>query len=272
MKFGQVTSQVNYEHDNYSERQGDPPIIAIAGNNSDGNEYQLGTREYDWHQHIRGQLFCVETGLIQVYTENGSWLLPPCRAGWMPPNVSHKVRVSGAMSGWTLFMEPTFCAGLPDEPCVVMISPLLKALADRVTCWDIDVSMSPEKERIGMVILDEIRRSPHESLHIPMPKSSRLLRIAHAIIEKPDNVRLLDEWAEYGAMSSRTLRRLFIKETGLNFTQWNQQVKLMHALNMLAQGKSVSVISDTLGYSTPSNFIAMFRKVLGDTPAHYFSG
>jgi YesN/AraC family two-component response regulator len=26
-----------------------------------------------------------------------------------------------------------------------------------------------------------------------------------------------------------------------------------------------------LGYSTPSNFIAMFRKIYGESPARYFS-
>lgn len=72
-------------------------------------------------------------------------------------------------------------------------------------------------------------------------------------------------------MSSRTLRRLTLAETGLSFGQWRQQVKLMHGLEMLARGVPVAEVSDVLGYSSPSNFIAMFRRAFGDSPARYFS-
>ncbi|MEJ2793378.1 hypothetical protein WAE56_08175 [Iodobacter sp. LRB] len=27
-------------------------------------QFLLGTREYDWHSHLRGQLFCIESGLL----------------------------------------------------------------------------------------------------------------------------------------------------------------------------------------------------------------
>ncbi|MFH4448007.1 helix-turn-helix domain-containing protein, partial [Vibrio alginolyticus] len=42
-------------------------------------------------------------------------------------------------------------------------------------------------------------------------------------------------------------------------------------LEMIARGESVGDIAHALGYSTPSNFIAMFRRVYGDSPTRYFS-
>lgn len=168
-------------------------------------------------------------------------------------------------------MAPLFCANLPSAPCVVAISEVLRVLAQRVTEWDKRATLTPDQERIATVIQDEIRRAPHEALHVPMPVDPRLLRVAHAVLADPGNPRTLDEWASFGSMSSRTLRRLTLAETGLSFGQWRQQVKLMHGLDMLARGILVAEISDVLGYSSPSNFIAMFRKVFGDSPAHYFS-
>jgi len=56
---------------------------APLGNPLEGeaaSEYDQGTREYGWHSHVRGQLFCVESGLVHVRTARGSWLLPPQRA------------------------------------------------------------------------------------------------------------------------------------------------------------------------------------------------
>ncbi|TCW80296.1 AraC family transcriptional regulator [Burkholderia sp. SRS-46] len=254
-----------------SETSDGPLVIGIRGDDSPTNEFRLGTREYDWHHHVRGQLFCVETGLIQVNTSHGSWLLPPYHAGWIPPDVPHEVRVSGAVSGWTLFMAPLFCANLPSNPCVIAISEVLRVLAQRATEWDKRATLTPDQARIATVIQDEIRRAPQEALHVPMPADPRLLRVARAVLADPGNPRTLDEWASFGSMSSRTLRRLTLAETGLSFGQWRQQVKLMHGLDMLARGILVAEVSDVLGYSSPSNFIAMFRKVFGDSPAHYFS-
>ena len=42
-------------------------------------------------------------------------------------------------------------------------------------------------------------------------------------------------------------------------------------MERLAQGEAVAVVADSLGYATPSNFIAMFRRSFGDSPARYFA-
>ncbi|MBW4947704.1 hypothetical protein KZW06_29540, partial [Klebsiella pneumoniae] len=68
-----------------SEREDGPSLIAVWGEDDGSNTYRLGTREVDWHSHLRGQVFCVESGFAHVRTPHGSWLLPPHRAGWIPP-------------------------------------------------------------------------------------------------------------------------------------------------------------------------------------------
>lgn len=67
-----------------SERADGPALIAVWGTHQPESDFQLGTRETGWHSHLRGQLFCIENGLIHVRTEQGSWLMPPHRAGWIP--------------------------------------------------------------------------------------------------------------------------------------------------------------------------------------------
>lgn len=254
-----------------ADRLDGPPVVALWGSDGPSPDFQLGTREYDWHTHKRGQVFCVESGLIHVRTSHGSWLLPPHRAGWMPPDVPHKVSVSGAMSGWSVLTAPAVSGDLPAEPCVIAIGDLMLALVRRAVSWTAQERLEPEQERVVAVLLDEIRRAPHEPLHLPMPTDPRLLRIAKAILDRPDDDRTAEEWADWGALSPRTLRRLVLAETGLSFAQWRQQARLTHALEMLARGDPVAIVSDALGYATPSNFIAMFRRAFGDSPAHYFA-
>lgn len=246
-----------------------PVMIALRGNSQPTSEYRLGTREYAWHQHARGQLFCVEGGMIQVETPQGAWFLPPRRAGWIPAGLPHQVRISGALTGWSLLFTPEFAHNLPNTACVIGITELLSILVQRAEQWDNYRALSPEQIRIAQVILDEISLAPQQSLHLPAPKG-RLQRITQAMMEQPGDPRTLEEWASLAAMSARTMRRLFLSETGLSFFQWRQQAQLSLALNMLANGKSVTWVADRLGYAAPSNFIAMFRRALGSTPAQFF--
>lgn len=248
-----------------------PPLLAIWGEDSADSEYQLGTREVASHSHVRGQVFCVESGLMHVRTRHGSWLMPAHRAGWIPPGEPHSVSISGALSGWTLLVAPDAAQVLPAMPCVIGISELMRALARRVAGWVAPLQLDAAQARLIAVLLDEIRQAPHEALHLPMPADRRAARIAGALLLSPGDARDLPAWAAWAGLSARTLSRLFLAETGLSFAQWRQQARLTLALEQLARGVAVAEVAEALGYATPSNFIAMFRRAFGDTPAHYFA-
>lgn len=254
-----------------SERLDGPPLIAVWGDTAEAGEFQLGSRETGWHHHARGQVFCIEDGLVHVRTRHGSWLLPPHRAGWIPPGEPHAASLSGVMSGWNVVIAPQASRGLPDKPCVIGVSELMRALVRRATEWTRQDRLQPAQRRVATVLLDEMRRAPHEPLHLPMPTDRRLLRIAQALLARPEDDRTLEAWADWAGLSPRSLSRLFLAEVQLSFAQWRQQARLVHALERLACGEAVATVADALGYATPSNFIAMFRRCFGESPARYFA-
>ncbi|MFZ6874200.1 AraC family transcriptional regulator [Undibacterium sp. Di27W] len=257
----------------YSDWADGPPLIALRSENgADGDQqFLLGTREYDWHSHVRGQVFCVESGLVHVRTRHGSWLLPPHRAGWIPPGQAHHVSVSGAISGWSVLLTTAACVDLPAQPCVVSINALMRALVARAASWSALEELSREQAAVITVLLDELRQAPHEALHLPMPASHRLREVTTAILAQPGGSLGLPELASLASMSVRTLSRLFLAETGISIGQWRQQAQLLHALERLAAGEAVAKVADALGYATPSNFIVMFRRHFGQAPGKYFS-
>lgn len=254
-----------------SEWADGPDLVALWGDDQAGSEFRLGTREYDWHSHLRGQVFCVESGLVHMRTARGSWLSPPNRAGWIPPGMAHKVVISGANSGWSMLISPRASRCLPDHPCVLGINELMRALVRRAASWSALPALDAGRQRVVDLLLDEIARAPHEALHLPLPLDRRLLRITSAIVGQPGIERTLEQWAAWAGLSARTLSRLFQQETGSSFAQWRQQAGLVHAMELLAQGQAVGVVADALGYASPSNFIAMFRRNFGDSPARYFA-
>lgn len=168
-------------------------------------------------------------------------------------------------------MAPEQSRQLPSYPCVIGVSELMRALVCRVVSWTEQEQRDPSQERITQVLLDDITRAPHAPLHLPMPSDPRLERIAKAVLERLDDPRTLEEWAAWSGVSPRTLQRLMQAETGFSFARWRQQARLTHALEMLAKGQPVAIVSDALGYASSSNFIAMFQRAFGDPPARYFS-
>lgn len=221
------------------------------------------------HSHARGQLLGSLGGLLSVGTEKGMVLVPSVQAVWIPPRHLHSASSIGPFNGWSIYVQESACETLPREPRTIRVSTLMKAAVLRASKWPLHPTDQPS-ENIAAVILDEIASSTPENFGVPLPKDPRLVRIAQALIAEPSNERLLSEWADWGAVSSRTLSRRFSVETGFAFAAWRQRVRLLKSLDMLASGAPVTSIALELGYS-PSAFIALFRRTFGDSP-HAFRG
>ena len=220
------------------------------------------------HRHARGQLLGSTQGLLTVDAGDSRWVVPASHSVWIPPGVPHEVRSHGPFSGWSLYVAPTACAELHSEPCVLTVSGLLREAVARAASWTTD-ALDATQSRLAGVIFDEIRSAPHVALSLPMPRDTRVRRIAQALVERPDDDRRLKEWGDWAGVAPRTLTRLFITETGFTFTEWRQRVRLSKALEMLATGRSVTAIALDLGYDNVSAFIALFRRVFGVTPGRY---
>ena len=257
------------EHFRWLESAEGPALIAYVLDGTAENK-AFHTEESDWHSHVRGQFFFLEKGLLSVRTSYGAWTLPPHRIGWLPPGELHTVRVSEATQGWGVYVAPNASAGLPERTCVLNGNELMRALVLRAATWSIQQPLTEEQERVLAVLMDEMRRAPEEPLHVVLPGDRRLLRIAHAVLEHPDDVRTLEEWAQWAGLSPRTVTRLFRQETGISFAQWRQQARLARALERLAVGESVAGVADALGYASVSAFVAMFRRAFGLSPGRYF--
>lgn len=224
----------------------------------------------DAHHHARGQLLGSLGGLLSVGTERGNWVVPSVHAVWIPPHHVHSAHSLGPFNGWSIYVQESACASLPKEPRTIRVSGLMKEAVQRAANWPLEPTDSPAAN-IAAVIVDEIGRLQPEYFALPLPKEPRLIRIAQALIKDPADERGLTEWADWGAVSSRTLSRKFAAETGFSFAAWRQRVRLMRALDMLAAGAPVTQIAIELGYS-PTAFIALFRRTFGDTPHAYRLG
>ncbi len=120
------------------------------------------------------------------------------------------------------------------------------------------------------LLLQDLRPLSVVPLHLPMPKDARLNKICAKILDDPSDETSVEAWSRSVGASERTIIRLFPEETGMTYSRWKQQARLMTAVRLLAEGCHVTDIALQLGYESPSAFSAMFRRALGMTPTEYF--
>jgi AraC-like DNA-binding protein len=126
-----------------------------------------------------------------------------------------------------------------------------------------------QKHLIDM-ILDQLKAIEMVPLQLPHLSDARAIRVAHRLLANPGNTRTLTQLCKSAGASERTLERIFQKEAGMTLGKWRQQLRLMQAVRLLAEGAKVTHAALDAGYNSPSAFISMFRKTLGTTPSLYF--
>lgn len=227
----------------------------------------------DWapkHRHARGQIFALTRGLLVVEAGSERWMFPSQRCAWIPPECEHAARSAGGAAGSMIYLSAEACRGLPKKPCMFSSSELLFAIVHRVLTWNLSQALNPAQERLIAVLRDEIRQPEQQPLHLPIPREERLAKVARALLDDVADNRTLDEWGHYAGMSRRAFMRAFTAEVGMTFGRWRQQARLLAAVEMLAEGKTVTETAIAVGYDSVSAFIEMFRTMLGSTPQTYF--
>ncbi len=224
---------------------------------------------YPAHRHYRAQLLFAARGVMTVEARDGRWVVPPLQAVWIPAGVEHEVRADGPLELRSLYVHPTAARRLSRVCAVLEVTPLLRALVLKVVSLSAADQATPRARRLLAVLLDELAEIDPTPLHLPMPTDSRIKAVSAALILDPSDSRGLDEMARSAGASARTLARLFLNETGMTFGQWRQRLRLLAAIARLGSGDPVSAIAYDMGYQSPSAFVAMFRRAMGEPPARY---
>jgi AraC-like DNA-binding protein len=214
------------------------------------------------------QLVCATRGVLTVRTESSAWLVPPHRAVWIRAGVRFQVEMAGIVALRMLYLRPKKGRTAAGPRTVVNVSPLLRELIVRTVHVGALDSAKPAQKRLIGVIRDELAALTAMPLQLPLPQDPRAVRLAERVRDAgttPPLVRLLRE----AGASRRTMERLFRSETSMSLGQWLRRARLLEGLRRMAAGDGVSAVAADLGYSSPSAFISMFRRELGQTPRRY---
>ncbi|WP_369205859.1 helix-turn-helix transcriptional regulator [Streptomyces sp. PU-14G] len=218
----------------------------------------------DAHRHDDHQIVYAARGVVLVTTDGGSWVAPANRALWVPAGTVHAHQARGDLELHFLGLPAAVNPLGLDRPTALSVSPLLRELLRASTRSPLDGS--DERRRLRAVLLDQLRASPQQPLHLPAPTVERLQAVCDLLYADPADNRTLAQLGSQVGASARTLSRLFRSDLGMTFPQWRTQLRLHHALLLLAEHTPVTTVAHRCGWSSASAFIDVFGRVFGHTP------
>ncbi|MES2538868.1 MAG: helix-turn-helix transcriptional regulator [Pseudomonadota bacterium] len=219
------------------------------------------------HSHRWGQVTYAREGLVRVTVSDSTWIVPPLRAIWIPPNVVHELATLEKAQLRGLFVYEG-ARPFQGSDCVVLdVSPLLRELIVALTE---DKRSATREVVLAALILDELAHSATLPMRVALPADKRLRALCARLLADPAAPLTLDQWAKQIGMSERTLARRFEQDLGMTFGQWRQQMRLAHAAPLIARGLPLSQVAAELGYASQSAFSAMFKKTFGQSPSTFY--
>lgn len=235
------------------------------------------------HHHQWAQLAVSTTGTLHLRVPHATFVVPPGRALWIPPQVEHAVTMVETAELRTLYIyqAPGQCGPIADDASsarwqrcrVLEVSDLLQALV-RDLSTNSDAGEPPtlaqlaRERHVSALLLDELGRATQLDLRIDMPRDKRLHTLCQTVLQDPLAHDSLQAFASNSGASLRTVARLFRQELGCTYQQWRQQVILAKAVQLGASGLAMGQIAVELGY-TPSAFSAMVQRAVGLPPARF---
>jgi transcriptional regulator GlxA family with amidase domain len=204
-----------------------------------------------------------------VHTERGTSIVPANRTAWTPAGFTHHHRAHGRTDMRIEFLPPSLAGLLPGHPAVFTASGLAREILLALSGprnYD-----RAARARLRRVLVDELGEAREQPLQLPEPRDDRLQALARLLSEQPADNTLLAELGQATGASARTLSRLFRNELGMTFYEWRTQLRLYHALVLLADGHDTAYVAHACGWANPSSFIAAFTSVIGTTPGRHRS-
>lgn len=229
---------------------------------------KLSSHDSGVHQHSKGQLLYAQHGCIKITLTEQLCFLPAGCIAWIPPHTPHRAEMQKVTGYRSIYLDTQQITYLPAQICVFVATTLLTELLERIAHSDFNSDWSEGVlHHLLQLCLHELVHAQKKPVILKFPQDRRLSQLTEDAY-----LLTLKQLALHVGASEKTLSRIFLKETGLSFTQWRNQWRYLRALELLPLYKKISPVSKALCFSSDSAFIHFFKSITGITPSAYLHG
>jgi AraC-like DNA-binding protein len=220
------------------------------------------------HQHREDQLAWMASGSMELSIQGERWHLRRDHLAWIPAGILHEMAFDEPGELISVYADTAL---RPRGDSWLRPRTLqAEALAGALMLHLADASPEPGRRRqVRQLLADLLADSPAQHDAVALPRDPRARAVASSLLAHPADQRSLAAWALSLGVSSKTLARAFVADTGSSFREWRVRARLHAAARMLAGGGEVQHVARAVGYESVSSFIAAFKVRFGTTPARY---
>lgn len=219
--------------------------------------------DLDWwghapHTHDEPQLIYAASGSCVVEVADRSLRVDLGTAVWLAPGCEHSARFDDEFVPVSLLPAPHHPSAGPAG--ALTVDAALRTLLLRFARASDSIAVGQLAERIRSAPL-----AAAQATTVPLPRGPLTGPIVAAFEADPAHDNTLDEWASELHCSVTSLRRAFLAETGLSFTDWRTRFRIEQSIPLLERGAQVSLVAARVGM-THNGFTSAFRRTIGHTP------
>jgi AraC-like DNA-binding protein len=212
------------------------------------------------HAHRKHQLLFANRGALELSVEGSSFLLPPQRAAFIHARVPHRVTARGRVALRTVYFDEKMQLEL--GACRVFSAP---AVLVEMILYGVAARRSPHFYAALAEVMVDCAADTHD-FRLPAAQSPELRRAIDAI---DLTACTLASVARAAAMSTRSLERRFIEETGITFRSYLRTARVLRSMELLAKGARVTDAALGVGFQSLSSFSRAFEEIAGERPREF---
>ncbi|MDN3693170.1 AraC family transcriptional regulator [Chryseobacterium tructae] len=225
------------------------------------------------HKHQKGQLVYVESGFQYITIEGRIYLLPQNHAAWIPSNVIHKTNShSEKIKLMIMFADTDQKNSFYDEVTVFSVPPVLREMIKYAEKWSKLMKKDSDETLFLKALFNELPHFVEHSLklHLCLPKDKRLEKVIEYLHDYYNTEIKIDNLGELALLSSRSLERIFKKETGLTLSKYQQMLRIIKSLEFLSAGNlTISETAYEIGYKSVQAYTRSFQAVMQFRPTDF---
>lgn len=232
--------------------------------------------QQDWlhddysHQHQRAQLVYIEEGYQYFHIQQKIYFVPKNHLIWIPTNLEHKTTSdANTVNLMTMLFQKIPIDTFYENVHTFSAPKVLSEMINYSKKWSQKKEFNPEEASFLEAILNNLPGFCEENVtfQLPIPSDNRLIPLCNYLDVNYNEKLDVNSLSELTLLSTRSLERIFKKDTGMTIQKYLQIIRILKSIELLNQRQfTLSEIALKVGYKSQTAYSNSYFSILKIRP------